>query len=68
MLLAAKLKEPVTPSYENMVKFLSNQEMVSVTKEEVNEMEKDILVRFGFDFNFPNPIEFVDRYLRLLEQ
>ncbi len=30
-------------------------------------MENDILIRLGFDFNFPGPMDFVDRYLRLLD-
>ena len=29
-------------------------------------MESDILMRLGFDFNFPGPIAFMERYLRVL--
>lgn len=29
-------------------------------------LETDILIRFGFDFNFPGPIDSIQRYLRLV--
>ena len=38
-----------------------------VTKEQLEELEMEIIFMFGCDFNFHGPIHFVDRYLRLLD-
>ncbi len=36
------------------------------TQDLVVEMEQDILIRLGFEFNFVTPMDFIHRYLRLL--
>lgn len=38
-----------------------------VTKEQLEELEYEIIFMFGCDFNFNGPIAFVDRYLRILD-
>ena len=30
------------------------------------DIEAQILVKLGFDFNFPGPMQFVERFLRIL--
>lgn len=67
MLLAAKLEQPIQPSYNRMIKLLNKKEKQLVTKEYLEELEYEILFMFGCDFNFHGPIHFVDRYLRLLD-
>ena len=37
-----------------------------MTKSQLIELEYDIVLKFGFDFNFPGPIESMERYLRVL--
>ena len=66
MLLAAKLEQPIQPSYGRMIKLLNKKERQLVTKEQLEELEFQIVFLFGCDFNFNGPIHFVDRYLRLL--
>lgn len=67
MLLAAKIEQPIQPSYNRMIKLLNKKEKQLVTKESLIDLEYEILFMFGCDFNFHGPIHFVDRYLRLME-
>ena len=66
MLLAAKIEQPIQPSYNRMIKLLNKKEKQMVTKEELEDLEFEIILMFGCDFNFHGPINFVDRYLRLM--
>lgn len=49
-----------------MISLLSDDEQKLVTKKSLIELEADILIRLGFDFNFPGPIQSLERFLRLL--
>lgn len=49
-----------------MINLLSTEEKKNVTKQSLIDMESDILMRLGFDFNFPGPIQSMERYLRIL--
>lgn len=67
MLLAAKLEQPISPSFSRMISLLSDDEKKNVTKKQLIELEADILVQMGFDYNFPGPIQSMERYLRILD-
>jgi len=56
LLIAAKIDQPISPSFTRMINLLSEEEQKSVTKAKLVALEADILVRMGFDFNFPGPI------------
>ena len=34
-----------------------------IMKDDLIKMEKRIIVQFGFDFNLPNPVQFLERYM-----
>ena len=67
MLMAAKLEQPISPSFTRMISLLSEDEKRFVTKQSLIEMEAEILRKLGFDFNFPGPIQSLERYLRILD-
>ena len=67
MLMAAKLEQPISPSFTRMINLLSDEERPNVSKESLIALEFDILHKLNFDFNFPGPIQSMERYLRLLE-
>ena len=54
------------PSFSRMISLLNENERKSITKQDLVNLECDILMRFGFDFNFPGPIDSLQRYLRLV--
>jgi hypothetical protein len=66
ILLAAKLEQPIAPSFEKMISLLAESEKKEITRQKIIDMEAKILVTLGFDFNFPGPIQSVERYLRIL--
>lgn len=66
MLLAAKLEQPVQPSFARMIIHLTEEEKKIVTKDELAKLEHDILTRLGFEFNFSGLMDFIQRYLRVL--
>lgn len=65
--MAAKLEQPISPSFTRMISLLTEEEKKSVTKQKLMDLETNILIMFGFDFNFPGPIQSMERYLRLLD-
>lgn len=68
ILLAAKLEQPMQPSFSRMISLLTEQEKKQINKHDLVTLEQDILIRFGFDFNFPGPIDSIQRYLRLVDR
>lgn len=49
-----------------MIGLLSSEEKKLVTKDSLIALEYDILVKLGFDFNFPGPVQPMERFIRLL--
>jgi hypothetical protein len=60
------MDQPISPSFSRMINLLSDDEKVNVTKQQIEDLEAHILITFGFDLNFPNPINPMERYLRIL--
>jgi hypothetical protein len=65
-LMAAKLEQPMSPSFNKMIALLSEDEQKYVTKKRLIDLEEKVLIALSFDFNIPNPIVPLERYLRLL--
>ena len=66
-LMSAKLEQDTSPSFNRMLSLLSNKEYRQVSsKQELIDLELDILIKFGLDFNFPGPVESMERFLHLL--
>jgi len=66
VLMSAKLEQPISPSFSRMINLLSTEEKKNVSKQSLINLEADILVQLGFDFNFSGPIQTMERYLHLL--
>lgn len=67
MLMAAKLEQPISPSFTRMIGLLSEDEQQQVSKQSLIELEADILINMNFDYNFPGPIQSMERFLRVLD-
>ena len=48
-----------------MIKLLTPSEAEKVEKESVIDLEQQILNVLSFDFNYPAPLPFLERYLRI---
>jgi len=67
MLMSAKLEQPISPSFARMINLLTDEEKALTSKAKLIDLESRILIVLGFDFNFPGPIQFLERYLRILD-
>lgn len=56
ILMAAKLEQPISPSFSKMIGLLSEEERSQVSVNQMIKLEADILVTLSFDFNFASPI------------
>jgi hypothetical protein len=54
--MSAKLEQPISPSFSRMISLLTDEEQKLVSKKELIDLEENILVALGFDFNFPGPV------------
>ena len=50
-----------------MINLLSEDEKKNVTKYSLIDLEADILIKMSFDYNFPGPIQSLERFLRILK-
>lgn len=66
VLMAAKLEQPISPSFNRMINLLPDEERKYVSKKQLIQLEEDIIQKLGFDFNFPGPMQSMERFLRLL--
>lgn len=69
-LMAAKLEEPIQPSFKRMVRLVHKEWNFVTTKEELVDLETSIIRLLDFDLLVPSPLFFMDRYQRIfgLEQ
>lgn len=67
ILLAAKMEESIQPSFDMMIDLLTEKEQQSLSQSKLKKLEKDILVRLGFNLNYVGPVEYISRYLQILK-
>ena len=65
LLIAVKLEEPVTPSYNNMCKLLAKLKVVKIAKSTICDYENKVLSALDFSIRYAGSLNFLDRFLRL---
>ena len=65
LLIAVKLEEPVSPSYNNMCKLLAKLKVVKIEKYTLFDYESQVLMTLDFSIRNVGSIHFLERYLRL---
>jgi hypothetical protein len=65
ILMAAKLEQPVSPSFNRMINLLPESQRKRMDKEDLVDLEEKIILALDFDFNYASPITFLERYQRL---
>ena len=48
-----------------MINLLSVAEQRNISVQKLEQLEQDIFVTFGMEFNYPGPLESLERFLRL---
>lgn len=67
LLMSAKVEEDTSPNFYNMTLLFTHLERQGMTRDKLIELEEDIIYRFGFEFNYPGPVESMHRFLRLTD-
>jgi hypothetical protein len=50
VLMSAKLEQPISPSFNRMISLLDDDEKTRITKQDLIELEADIMNRLQFEF------------------
>lgn len=64
-LMAAKLEQPVQPSFNRMIKLVAAEWSFTVTKQELIDLEENIVKTLDFDLQQAGPIAFLERFQRV---
>lgn len=65
ILMAAKLEEPIQPSFNRMVRLVASEWNFETTKEEIIQMETQVIMLLDWDLLIVGPIFFLERYERI---
>ena len=66
ILIAAKIEQPISPSFNRMIKLLPKSQQFQVGKEDLIDLEEQIVKTLEFDFSYASPITFLERYQRIM--
>ena len=65
MLMAAKLEQPISPSFNRMHALLPLVEQKRIIKQDIVDLEEKILIELQFSIHYTGPIPFIERYQRI---
>ena len=64
-LMAAKLEQPISPSFNRMIKLAKSEWNCTVFLQDLIDLEEQIVRTLDFDVQNTSPLPFLDRYLRI---
>ena len=56
LLLAVKIEEPISPSFERMVNLLRKYDIMSISKQDLIDLEEQIIIKLDFSLRDVSPI------------
>ena len=66
LLMAAKLYEHITPSFDIMIGILPSSLKGSISRSKLIKLEKTVIQTLDFNLQYDGPITFLERYQRVL--
>lgn len=66
LFIAAKIEEPMSPSLGNIMSVLNEIHMVELTKDNLLNLETNIILSLDFSLRKVSPIHFIERFFKLL--
>ena len=67
LILAAKLEQPLFPSFNKINKFFMRKYCMQVQKQKFVDLESKILIKLGFSLHYTYPTLFLERFQRLFD-
>ena len=64
--MAAKLAQPVSPSFTRLISLLQSQNINHIEKQHIVDLEESIIRTLDFNLQNVSAGDFVERYLRLV--
>jgi hypothetical protein len=64
-LMGAKLEQPMQPNFNRMVRLVKSKWGVETSRDELINLEKNVIETLDFDLVYTGPIPFLERYLRV---
>lgn len=61
-MIAAKLEEPIQPSFNRMVRLAEIEWNFEITKKELAELEAQVIRTLDWDLHTITPVFFLERY------
>lgn len=65
ILMAAKMEQPISPSFRRMIKLIKDEWGVNLKKEDLFNLEEDIIRELDFNLQWTSPVIYLERYQRL---
>ena len=65
--MAAKLDQPMSPSFNKMIALLPEEVASSLSKQDLIDLETLVIRELDFSFERDGPLIFLERFERLLE-
>ena len=65
VLMAAKMEQQIAPSFNRLIKIVHDEWGVSIFKQDLIDLEEDIIRELDFELHFPFPTLFLERYQRI---
>ena len=62
LLIAAKLEQPISPSFNRMLALLPASEQKDIPKQKLVDLEEQILISLEFSIHCTGPMPFLERY------
>ena len=62
LLIAAKIEQPLKPSFELMIELLPELQRKRTSKRDLIDLEEKIVIALDFDFTYASPLTFLERY------
>jgi hypothetical protein len=66
MLMAAKLEQPISPSFTRMINLVPRKYAANLDKQTLIALERDIIFAFQFDLQFASTLLYSQRLLKIL--
>ena len=63
--MAAKLEEPIQPSFNRMIRLVAKEWNFQTTKEELVQLERDVIRLLDWELIIPGPLFFLERFQRI---
>ena len=62
LLLAAKLEQPMSPSFLRMINLLPEEQRAKINKQKLVVLEETIIKELNFQMHFAGPIPYLNRF------